>query len=55
MTTDRFNQGTVTAVRISPRATRAPGPQFVPLLPSLFHSFILWRVGRATLDLHQGC
>jgi len=39
MTTDRINQGTVTAVRIPPRATRAPMPVFIPLLPSLSLSF----------------
>jgi len=39
MTTGRNIQGTVTAFRIPPRATRAPGPQCVPLLHSL--SFFL--------------
>ena len=55
MTTGRINQGTVTAVRFLPRAAWAPGFLFVPLSFVLPFFHILGRVGRPTLDRHQGC
>ena len=61
MTTGRINQGTVAAVRFPPRAAWAPGilffvtPFSFPLSLSLSFLHILRRVGRPTLDRHQGC